>query len=243
MRSRSTAINTQAQVDAASKKTFDDAMVALKAANTTAASKAVERTTNADGSSTWTVVVGGMVGPSDLQQFYASKLDIRLGDTVVWKSAVATPHTATFLGGTALLDLDDARDTRERSLEIERGRDRLRGNADQPAGKPVRETDRQLAAGARACDPGAMTAASPAETLSRPARRAPGLAGICLLPAMMLSACTSGPTGLFGNGGVGVLHRQQGHAAQARRIRGRHLRDAVVDQACRGSRGVDRQMM
>ena len=96
------AINTQAQVDAASKKTFDDAMVALKAANTTAASKAVERTTNADGTSTWTVVVGGMVGPSDLQQFYASKLDIRVGDTVVWKSAVATPHTATFLGGTAL---------------------------------------------------------------------------------------------------------------------------------------------
>jgi branched-chain amino acid transport system substrate-binding protein len=40
-------------------------------------------------------------------------------------------------------------------------------------------------------------------TVRRPARRAPGLAGICLLPAMMLSACTSGPTGLFGNGGVG----------------------------------------
>jgi plastocyanin len=96
------AINTQAQIDAASTKTFADAMVALKAANATAAAKPVERTTNADGTSTWTVTVGGLVGPSDLQQFYAPKLDIRSGDTVVWKSAVPTPHTATFLGGTSL---------------------------------------------------------------------------------------------------------------------------------------------
>ena len=64
--------------------------------------KGVVRAANADGSSTWTVTVGGMVGPSDLQQFYQPKLDIRVGDTVVWKSAVPTPHTATFLGGTAL---------------------------------------------------------------------------------------------------------------------------------------------
>lgn len=98
----SPSISTQAQVDAASKKTFDDAMVALKAANAVEMAKPVARAANADGTSTWTVTVGGMVGPSDLQQFYAAKLDIRVGDTVVWKSTVPTPHTATFLGGTAL---------------------------------------------------------------------------------------------------------------------------------------------
>lgn len=98
----SASISTQAQVDSAAKKVFDDALVALKAANNTEAAKPVVRTTNADGTTTWTVTVGGLVGPSDLQQFYAPKLDIRAGDTVVWKSAVPTPHTATFLGGTAL---------------------------------------------------------------------------------------------------------------------------------------------
>ncbi|MGE3855856.1 MAG: plastocyanin/azurin family copper-binding protein [Dehalococcoidia bacterium] len=96
------AISQQADVDAASKKTFDTALAALKQANATATAKPVQKTANADGSTTWTVVVGGLVGPSDLQQFYAAKLDIKQGDTVVWKSDVPTPHTATFLGGTAL---------------------------------------------------------------------------------------------------------------------------------------------
>lgn len=96
------AISKQADVDAASKKTFDTALAALKQANAAEMAKPVEKTTNADGSTTWTVVTGGMVGPSDLQQFYAAKLDIKQGDTVVWKSAVPTPHTTTFLGGTAL---------------------------------------------------------------------------------------------------------------------------------------------
>jgi len=95
-------ISTQAALDTASKKTFGDAMTALKAANAAEVAKGVVRSANADGSTTWTVTVGGLVGPSDLQQFYQPKLDIKVGDTVVWKSAVPTPHTATFLGGTAL---------------------------------------------------------------------------------------------------------------------------------------------
>jgi len=98
----SASISTQAQLDAAATKTFADATAALKAASAAETAKGATRTANADGTSTWTVNVGGMVGPSDLQQFYAPKLDIRVGDTVVWKSAVPTPHTATFLGGTAM---------------------------------------------------------------------------------------------------------------------------------------------
>lgn len=98
----SASISTQAQLDASATKTFGDAMTALKTANNTEVAKGVTRAANSDGTTTWTVTVGGMVGPSDLQQFYQSKLDIRVGDSVTWKSAVGTPHTATFLGGTAL---------------------------------------------------------------------------------------------------------------------------------------------
>jgi len=98
----SASISTQAQIDAEAKKTFDDALVALKAASAAATAKGVGQTANADGSTTWTVTVGGLVGPSDLQQFYLPQLAIKAGDTVKWVSSVPTPHTATFLGGTAL---------------------------------------------------------------------------------------------------------------------------------------------
>ena len=93
-------ISTQAQLDATAAKTFSDALVALKAAAAAAIAKGVTKTANADGSSTWTVTIGGLVGPSDLQQFFLANVNIQAGDTVKWESAVPTPHTATFLSGT-----------------------------------------------------------------------------------------------------------------------------------------------
>lgn len=96
------AISTQAALDASATKTFGDALVALKAASATATAKGVTKTANPDGTSTWTINVGGLVGPSDLQQFYTPQLSIQPGDTVKWVSAVPTPHTATFLGSTPL---------------------------------------------------------------------------------------------------------------------------------------------
>ena len=98
----SATISTQAQLDASATKTFADATAALKAASAAAAAKGVTKTANADGTSTWTVTVGGLVGPSDLQQFYTPGLNVQAGDTVHWVSAVPTPHTATFLSGTPL---------------------------------------------------------------------------------------------------------------------------------------------
>jgi plastocyanin len=48
------------------------------------------------------VTVGGVVLPSDVQQFLPAAMNIQEGDTVVWESSVPTPHTVTFLGGADL---------------------------------------------------------------------------------------------------------------------------------------------
>jgi plastocyanin len=95
----SEALTTQAEIDTAAAQTFTPALEALKAAAAAEVAEGISRATNADGSSTWTIDVGGLVGPSDLQQFFPASLDVAVGDTVEWHSAVPTPHTATFLGG------------------------------------------------------------------------------------------------------------------------------------------------
>lgn len=93
-------VSTQAELDAAAEETFSEALTALKAEAAELNDVAVTQEENADGTTTWKVVtVGGMVGPSDLQQFFPAGLDIKEGDTVVWESSVGTPHTVSFLGG------------------------------------------------------------------------------------------------------------------------------------------------
>lgn len=94
--------STQAQLDTAAQKAYGDTLTALKAEAAKQTAKGVTKETNADGSTTWHITVGGMVGTSDLQQFFAPDLTIKVGDTVVWESAIGTPHTATFLGGDKL---------------------------------------------------------------------------------------------------------------------------------------------
>ncbi|MEX2446699.1 MAG: plastocyanin/azurin family copper-binding protein [Dehalococcoidia bacterium] len=90
---------TQAEVDAAADATFAPAIEALKDAAAAQIAEGVTSAENADGTTTWNVVVGDMVGPSDVQQFFPAALGVEAGDTVVFSSEVTTPHTATFLGG------------------------------------------------------------------------------------------------------------------------------------------------
>jgi plastocyanin len=107
-------ISTQAALDATASTTFANAMTALKVEAARLSAKPVTQVRNADGTTTWRIVtVGGFVPPSDVQQFIPAGLNIASGDTVVWESAVPTPHTVTFLGGTPaggpLMSLEDPR--------------------------------------------------------------------------------------------------------------------------------------
>lgn len=94
-----TAATAQATMDAEGEAAIADALVQLKQAATAASAAGVTTTANADGTTTWHVEIGGLVGPSDLQQFFPPALNIAVGDTFTWSSSVPTPHTATFLGG------------------------------------------------------------------------------------------------------------------------------------------------
>jgi plastocyanin len=92
-------VSTQASLDAAAKTTFADGLSALKDRAGQLSSQQVSAVHNADGTSTWHVTVGGVVGTSDLQQFFPPSMNVQEGDTVVWESAIQTPHTVTFLAG------------------------------------------------------------------------------------------------------------------------------------------------
>lgn len=59
-------------------------------------------TSNADGSSSWTVLTGPGVpleqgSSADVMKFYAPDMQIAVGDTVTWKDETFVPHTVTFI--------------------------------------------------------------------------------------------------------------------------------------------------
>lgn len=58
---------------------------------------------NADGTTTYHVFMGAMVGSYDLMRFFPNSLHVHPGDTVVWSFGPDNdaPHTVTFLNGTA----------------------------------------------------------------------------------------------------------------------------------------------
>lgn len=96
-------VTSQGQIDATSKANFGSALAALKAEAKKIGDKQVTKVANADGSTTWRVAtVGGVVGTSDVQQFFPPAMNVQEGDTVVWETSVPTPHTVTFLGGADL---------------------------------------------------------------------------------------------------------------------------------------------
>ncbi|MFN8584375.1 MAG: plastocyanin/azurin family copper-binding protein [Dehalococcoidia bacterium] len=96
-------VTSQGEIDATSKTTFGNALASMKAEAKKLGDKQVTKVANADGSTTWRVAtVGGLVGTSDLQQFFPAGMNVQEGDTVVWESSIPTPHTVTFLGGADL---------------------------------------------------------------------------------------------------------------------------------------------
>ncbi len=96
-----TKATSQAAMDAAGQAVINQGLALLKDQAAKLAALPIPQAKNADGSTTWSVTAGGLVGTSDLQQFFPPSLNVRLGDTVSWASSIPTPHTITFLGGTA----------------------------------------------------------------------------------------------------------------------------------------------
>jgi len=93
-------IPSQAELDAEAEVIFSAALDGLKTTAGALASQPIAQEANADGTTTWSpAIVGGMFGTSDVQQFFPASLNIGVGDTVVWESTVATPHTVTFPAG------------------------------------------------------------------------------------------------------------------------------------------------
>lgn len=93
-------VSKQSDLDAAATKAFADDLVKLKAEAAKLSAKAVTKAQNADGSTTWKVnTVGGLVGSSDVMQFFPASMNVQSGDTVVWEATTPTPHTVSFLGG------------------------------------------------------------------------------------------------------------------------------------------------
>ncbi len=93
-------VSKQSDLDAAATKAFADDLVKLKAEAAKLSAKAVTKVQNADGSHDVAVnTVGGLVGSSDVMQFFPASMNVQSGDTVVWEATTPTPHTVTFLGG------------------------------------------------------------------------------------------------------------------------------------------------
>ncbi|MPZ97994.1 MAG: hypothetical protein GEU80_01440 [Dehalococcoidia bacterium] len=93
-------VPSQAELDAEAEAIFAQALDGLKTTAGALAAQPISEQANADGTSTWsTAVVGGLFGPSDVQQFFPASIDVGVGDTVVWESTVPTPHTVTFPAG------------------------------------------------------------------------------------------------------------------------------------------------
>jgi plastocyanin len=90
------AVDTQAEIDAAGDAAYAAALASLKADNGQQQTNA-KVTTNADGTKTYTVDVGGNDNPyGSLMQFYPPSVDVATGDTVTWETVTHTPHTVTF---------------------------------------------------------------------------------------------------------------------------------------------------
>jgi plastocyanin len=79
-----------------------DALMAKVDATVSAANAMVEQPVqNADGTTTYKVMIGYSDGQIDLMSFFPSKLNVHPGDTVVWTLGPkdVAPHTVTFLNG------------------------------------------------------------------------------------------------------------------------------------------------
>jgi len=88
-------VSTQAALTAAGQSTYATELAAIKAVRA-GISNTPTTTTNADGSKTYGLDVGGETQNGQVMQFVPQAVNVNVGDSVTWTSAVHEPHTITF---------------------------------------------------------------------------------------------------------------------------------------------------
>ncbi len=89
-------VSTQAELDAAAKAASDPALAGLKAIGATLSGQPVAVSTKPGGGNEYTVVVSGANADGDVNQFFPPAVNIKEGDSILWKNTTQTPHTVTF---------------------------------------------------------------------------------------------------------------------------------------------------
>ncbi|HEU5001652.1 MAG TPA: plastocyanin/azurin family copper-binding protein [Actinomycetota bacterium] len=93
-----TTADTQAAISARGDTELAQWQTEGEAAAKTFASTAAKSTTNANGSKTWTVLMGTSTAHTDILAFSPVSSTVKPGDKVVFENDSAAPHTATFAG-------------------------------------------------------------------------------------------------------------------------------------------------
>lgn len=89
-------VSTQAELDAAAAAAYAPALAGLKAVSSDIAAKPVAVSTKPGGGNEYTVVVSGATADGDVNQFFPPAVNIKEGDSILWKNTTQTPHTVTF---------------------------------------------------------------------------------------------------------------------------------------------------
>ncbi|MCA9826096.1 MAG: hypothetical protein KC479_11790 [Dehalococcoidia bacterium] len=88
--------DTQEEMDTRAAAEYEAELTAAKALGATLAAAPTTSMTNADGSTTYDVVVAGALMGSDVMQFFPPSLTVKEGDSVKFTNNTPVPHTATF---------------------------------------------------------------------------------------------------------------------------------------------------
>ena len=97
-----TTADTQAAINARAKTEQAKLLTQGRATKATLTKSAVKKTANADGSTTWTILMGASSPHIDVLAFQPANADIKAGDTVIFLNDSAAPHTASFKGSKEL---------------------------------------------------------------------------------------------------------------------------------------------
>lgn len=88
-------VSAQSDLTAAGQATYATELAAIKAVRA-GISDTPKTTTNADGSKTYDLTVGGETQNAQVQQFIPQVANINVGDSIMWSNNVHSPHTVTF---------------------------------------------------------------------------------------------------------------------------------------------------
>lgn len=86
----------QADIDTKANADYAAALAGLKSVASGIAAKAVAVSAKADGTKQYTVNIAGETDKGDVQQYSPPSVNVKQGDSVIFKSEVNTPHTVTF---------------------------------------------------------------------------------------------------------------------------------------------------